>query len=486
MAPITKNSNGNLLTYLNRKEGRIPIAKNTDSEGRKTVRVLDGEGNEIGMTYPRRAAGLVKKGRAYYMNDFIIRLNMSDATLPDGRQRSEVMKMDNHITIDSTRKETENQILKLYFEPRKWSFNQTCKDNVGNRSFMTGPDGVLAEGYMIGNWSHAWTEIVSETLLLPKNTDCSFTFWLNGGENDRNDEVCRFEVIFNNNFEQRLNYNLNRNYIRPVKKLNGWELYEIPFRTENNEYTELRFVAQRAYLTILAARDVSEYADLPDTVDPFEGERPQRHNIIFSDGFPTNSWYSTKALQEAHGMQDAANSASQRNENTNRQNGSWENAEIHITDSNACRLGASAAASVKEIFNAVKRGKYASAEDFEDLVENKGEMARGIMENALQNLENELQQITNEFQASANTRLNAISSSLDALSSTCDMLENLDVESLADNISISIRHGDDDEEELEDILSDAADSISDMADELRGSIEEIADRIEEIRDSLSI
>lgn len=461
MAPITKNSNGNLLTYLNRKEGRIPIAKNTDSEGRKTVRVLDGEGSEIGMTYPRRAAGLVKKGRAYYMNDYIIRLNMSDAILPDGRQRSEVMKMDNHITIDSTRKETENQILKLYFEPRKWSFNQACKDNVGNRSFMTGPDGVLAESYMIGNWSHAWTEIVSETLLLPKNTDCSFTFWLNGGENDRNDEVCRFEVIFNNNYEQRLNYNLNRNYIRPVKKLNGWELYEIPFRTENNEYTELRFVAQKAYLTILAAKDVSEYADLPDTIDPFEGERPQRHNIIFSDGFPTNSWYSTKALQEAHGMRDA-------------------------TDSNACRLGASAAASVKEIFNAVKKGKYASAEDFEDLVENRGEMARGIMENALQNLENELQQITNEFQASANTRLNAISSSLDALSSTCDMLQNLDVESLADNISISIRHGDDEEEELEDILSDAADSISDMADELRDSIEEIADRIEEIRDSLSI
>ncbi|MDE6063575.1 MAG: hypothetical protein K2G20_03175, partial [Lachnospiraceae bacterium] len=169
------------------------------------------------MTYPKRAAGLVKKGRAYYVNDFIIRLSMSDAMLPDSKQKSEVMKMDNRIIIESTNNETENQVLKLYFEPRKWSFNKACEDNVGNRSFMTGPDGVLAEGYMLGDWSYHWTEIVSETLLLPKNTDCSFTFWLNGGENDRNDEVCRFEVVFNNDYEQRFTYNLNRNYIRPVK-----------------------------------------------------------------------------------------------------------------------------------------------------------------------------------------------------------------------------------------------------------------------------
>ena len=472
---------------MNRKEGRIPIAKNTDSEGKKTVRILDAEGNQIGLTYPRRAAGLVKKGRAYYMNDFIIRLNMSDTTLPDGRQKSEVMKMDNHIMIDNTGKETENQILKLYFNPRRWSFNKDCRDNVGNRSFITGPDGVLAESYMLGNWSAAWTEIVSETLLLPKNTDCSFTFWLNGGENDRNDEVCRFEVIFNNNHEQRLTYNLNRNYIHPVKKLNGWELYEIPFRTEDNEYTQLRFVAQRAYLTILAAKDVSAYADLPDTVDPFEGERPQRHNIIFSDGFPTNSWYSTKSLQEAHRKQDAVNQALQKATGPSGQN-SWGNAETHTADSDTDQLGASAAALVKEIFDCVANGNYDSAEDFEDIVENKGEIIRGIIENALQNLQGTLQQIADEVQISASARLDAISANLDALSSTCDILEDLDVDSIADNIRAEQRNEDEDEEDedMEDILSDAADFMSDIADELRDNIEEVADRLEEIRDSLSI
>lgn len=467
---------------MDRKEGRIPIAKNTDSDGRKTVRVLDGKGDQIGSTYPRRAAGLVKKGRAYYVNDFIIRLSMSDASLPDSRQKSEVMKMDNQITIDSTNRETGNQVLKLYFDPRKWSFNKECKDNVGNRTFITGPDGVLAESYMIGDWGAHWTEIVSETLLLPKNTDCSFTFWLNGGENDRNDEVCRFEIVFNNDYEQRLIYNLNRNYILPVKKLNGWELYEIPFRTQDNEYTQLKFVAMKAYMTVLTAKDVSAYETLADIVDPFEAERPQRHNIIFSDGFPSKCWYSTQTLQKTHEKQNAAN--------PDGQNGSpypplppqvSQNPEMHMPDS----YGTSAAISVKQIFDAIRVGKYASAEDFEDVVMNKSEIMRGITENALHNLQNALQQISNEFQTSVGIRLDAISASLDALSSTCDMLEDFDMESLADNISI--RHGNDDEEEdLEDILSDAADSISDMADELRDDIEEIADRLADIRESLSI
>ena len=70
--------------------------------------------------------------------------------------------MDNRMI--NTNNETE--VLKLYFEPRTWSFNDDCEHNVGSRSFMVGPDGVLAESYMIGDWWYHWTEIVSKTLLL--------------------------------------------------------------------------------------------------------------------------------------------------------------------------------------------------------------------------------------------------------------------------------------------------------------------------------
>ncbi|MDE6728988.1 MAG: hypothetical protein K2J80_13795 [Oscillospiraceae bacterium] len=201
--------------------------------------------------------------------------------------------MDNNIIT----KEEKQSYNVLYFNAREWSFNKACEDNVGSRSFMNGPDGKLAEAFTIGNWDWDWTEIRTKQLVLAKNTQYLFTFWLNGGENDKGDEVCRLEVIFNSDYESRYTYNLNRSFIRPVKRLNGWELYEIPFITGDNEYTELRFVAQRAYMTVMAAKDKSAYDELSDTVDEFEDIRPQRHNIVFNDGWPTNTWYATKALR---------------------------------------------------------------------------------------------------------------------------------------------------------------------------------------------
>ena len=269
---------------------------------RQTITVQSQEGENIGLTYPRRAAGLVRKGRARFVNDNTIRLTgVSDAT------HTEDIKMDNINTLNENKNAP--QVNRLLFNAREWSFNKDCqKSNVGNRSFMQGPDGNLAEAYTIGNWGYNWTEIVTKQLILPKNTTHTFTFWLNGGENDKNDEVCRFVVVYNNDCENCYTYNLNRNFIKPLKKVNGWELYEIPFITGDNEYTQLRFAAMRAYMTVLSAKPAEAYADLPDTVDEFESERPQRHNIVFADGWPTNEWYSTRALRQKYGSGTAANS----------------------------------------------------------------------------------------------------------------------------------------------------------------------------------
>ncbi len=266
-----------------------------DASAHQTVTVLSQDGEFSGLTYPRRAQGLVKKGRARYVNDNTIRLNgVSDAVI------TEDIKMDNINTLNETKSTQEQPVNRLSFNAREWSFNKDCKNNVGSRSFMQGPDGKLAEAYTIGDWGYNWTEIVTKQLILPKNTTHTFTFWLNGGENDKNDEVCRFVVIYNNDCENCYTYNLNRNFIKPLKKVNGWELYEIPFITGDNEYTQLRFAAMRAYMTVMTAKPKEEYADLPDSVDEFESERPQRHNIVFADGWPTNEWYSTRALREKH------------------------------------------------------------------------------------------------------------------------------------------------------------------------------------------
>ena len=273
------------------------MTKNTSNAEKLTVTVLSQDGKPAGLTYPRRAAGLVKKGRARFVNDNTIRLNsVSDAL------NTEDIKMDNNInTLNENKAFAQNEqqpVNRLFFNAREWSFNKDCKNNVGSRSFMQGPDGIISEAFTIGDWGYNWTEIITKSLILPKHTLHTFTFWLNGGENDNNNEVCRLEIVFNNDWENRYTYNLNRSFIKPLKKCRGWELYEIPFITGDNEYTQLRFVAQRAYMTVLNAKPASEYADLPEILDEFEGERPQRHNIVFDDGFPTNTWYSTKALRE--------------------------------------------------------------------------------------------------------------------------------------------------------------------------------------------
>ncbi len=279
-----------------------PIEKNGNYESKCTVRVFDKNGAEIGSTYPRRAAGLIKKGRAQFVNDFDIRLTASDVS-----DNTEEIKMDNNIINNVS----ETKVNRLYFNPREWSLLNSGDNKGGYRTFINGPDGELSESFIIGDWGWNWTEIGSKTLMLQKNTRYEFVFWLNGGENDQNNETCQFAVLFNNDYDNRLIYNLNRNYIKPLKKANGWELYKIPFVTGDNEYTQLRFMAMRAYMTVMSAGDPEAYADLQDTVDEFEGKRPQRHNIVFSDGWPMNVWYSTENLRNNGGMKDNASSSVQ-------------------------------------------------------------------------------------------------------------------------------------------------------------------------------
>lgn len=262
----------------------------------KNVIVTDEFGTQIGVTYPRRAKGLVKKGRAVYVNDFTIRLS----THCPPANKEDIFNMKT-----------------IYFNAREWRFNPKVARNVGERSFITDLEGGLSECYMIGDWKWNWTEICTKYMKLEKDSDYTFIFWLNGGERDDNAEVCQLQVVFTNGDDEetqyedwanrgiskeewnnRLIYKLNRSFIKPIKKVRGWELYEIPFHTENKEFTQLRFVANGAYMTIMPAKDKEYYAEWQDELDPFEGQRPQRHNMVFEDGWPTNTWYATKNLAQ--------------------------------------------------------------------------------------------------------------------------------------------------------------------------------------------
>lgn len=368
-----------------------------DAQAKQTIRIFTADGEQIGTTYPKRAKGLVAKGRARYVNGSDICLIVSEVT-----DITEEPKMDNNITTNATAAQATEIVNKLYFSAREWHFNPDCEGNVGNRSFMQGPDGIINEAFMIGNWGWNWTEIVSGQLTLPKDTLHTFTFWLNGGENDRNNEVCRFEVVFNNDYENRYTYNLNRNFIKPLKKVNGWELYEIPFRTGNNEYTQLRFVAQGAYMTVLAAKDVPEYAELPDTIDPYEEYRPQRHNIVFNDGWPNNTWYSTQRLEATHSPSKAAAQAPQNTADMIVQESRDTSSIDEITDaiediqSSINDLHEFDFTELREqLKNALAGNQFLSADDVQEIIKNAMTDAESSIIIALNELNSSLEELNN-------------------------------------------------------------------------------------------
>lgn len=278
----------------------------------KNVTVTDANGNYIGTTYPKRARGLIKNGRALFVDDCTIRLS-ADAEPSDTYHTSEVTQMNT-----------------IYFNPRNWSFEQTQYNSQNSflfshtgsmsrgtgytqpvraeRSFISDFDNGLVESLMFGHWDAPAVTAVSSELFLTPDTAYRFVFWLNGGENDKSSEICQLRIIFSGSPEDCYTYNLNRNYIKPLLHRDGWELYSIPFQTPAVSSamqgtsepaptiaTRLAFVAGNAPMAVKPAKEPEAYADWKDAPDAFAGQRPQRHNLVFEDGWPSISQYGGKS-----------------------------------------------------------------------------------------------------------------------------------------------------------------------------------------------
>lgn len=238
----------------------------------------------------------------------------------------------------------------IFFNAREWKPSKDCEKTVATRSFISDPFGSLTEAYTVGDWNWNWSQIETKDLILEKNTDYEFVFWLNGGENDRSCEVCRFEIIFDNDYENRYVYNLNRNYIRYIKHYKGWYLYSIPFNTEQACYTKFHFIAQSAYATIMKANPVESYNELPEDFPP-EGV-PQRHNIIFSEGFPRNSWWSNLVFSDLH------------------KNNSEQKREIHINGADLSGLeGLSELSTLGDRISQAMQGKFGNADKYNQIAQ---------------------------------------------------------------------------------------------------------------------
>lgn len=240
----------------------------------KNVKVTDKTGNLIGTTYPKRARGLVKNGRAEYVSDCEIRLLITHA--------SAVLN-----EINDT--EDINMSKVINFNAREFKFDSTCTDNVGSRMFITDADSNV-EVFEIGDWNWNWTQIQS-IKRLEKNTDYVFRFEIRGGYNSTRDAISKVFIQFDDDWDNRYVYAIEKSLYKPLfsKKNQNGELirvYEIPFNTGNAETTSIVFVALHAVAMICPSLENEAYANLEDYTynDLWKNQKPNfdKSNINLS------------------------------------------------------------------------------------------------------------------------------------------------------------------------------------------------------------
>lgn len=226
--------------------GLTPIEKN--------VIVTDADGKEIGSTYPRRAKGLIKNGRAEYADDHTIRLKLTRA--PTADKATEELKMSK--VID--------------FNARDFGFDESCVStdggevNVGGRAFVTTQLG-NTEVWEIGDWRWSWSQIKCEKKL-EKNTDYVFRFSMEGGICSTDDAVTTAQIFPKDGWESRCSYTLDHNKFMPAvcKKCGDGLLrtFELPFNTGETEEWGIVLTSLHAVTRYFAPADTKLLEKLPD------------------------------------------------------------------------------------------------------------------------------------------------------------------------------------------------------------------------------
>ena len=162
----------------------------------KNVIVTDEFGNKQGLTYPKRAKGLIKQGRAEFVGENKIRLFYKQNNLLSSLINMEDDIMSEFDNFDN-KENSEKTVNKLYFNAREWSFNPDCATNKGERTFVTDFEDNLIESYTVGDNSANTTEIMTKQLVLKKNTEYVFTFWIKQTSFKKFDTTCQLQILYN-------------------------------------------------------------------------------------------------------------------------------------------------------------------------------------------------------------------------------------------------------------------------------------------------
>ena len=427
----------------------------------------------------------------------------------------------------------------ILFNPRNWSFDQMQSNNQGNfgygrnnsfsqsfpaeRSFINDFDGSLVESLLFGDWNTSYARAVSKELSLLPDTEYCFVFWLNGGENDKNTEICRLQIAFGGNWEDCYTYKLNRNYIKPVLHKDGWELYSIPFRTpvaytpagfgtvssgfgtavsgstvstgatgtdtvaqsgNSNTaptvVTHLAFVVGVAPMALKPAKEPEFYADWEDEPDEFASERPQRHNLVFADGWPSISQYggdkySTEALR--------AKKARRMAEASPQSTGNAHNGRIDLNT-----VDWSKPAEVQKALDTLSEGIREQATSLEEHLDEVSDFIEDLQARC-EGLRNKAEEVGEQIGVASKSfgktvdlsvRVSALENELNALNVQADTLF---VRFGAGDLDI-LKQGmsDDAAESFLGFLESELDTLENQADDIEGKLDDIEEMLESIED----
>jgi hypothetical protein len=244
----------------------IPITKN--------ITVLSPDGTRLNDTYPKRARGLLNKGRASVTAPDTITLTFRPPGTEDFMKNSidkpaeaseiaaegQAIDVVNEVQTDEIIPDAQALVNRyrgiiIEFEPRKWKPNPDIQtNNKTNRSYFTAENGELRELWQLGDWNWNWSEIITGDMRLETNTEYRIIFWLKDGKNlDGRDCVCRLEITFDGDYENRNIYDLSKGFVKPLLTKDEWMLFCIPFNTGGSERFTLRFAAQHAPIFVKPA-----------------------------------------------------------------------------------------------------------------------------------------------------------------------------------------------------------------------------------------
>lgn len=240
----------------------------------KNIIVLDELSNHSGTTFPKRARGLVKNGRAEYVDDHTIRMKNTHAPA---------------ILTDILNNMEDKTLSKVIdFNARDFRFDETNQGvNSGSRMFITDMFDKACEVFEIGGQG-SWTQICSDKVL-ERETDYLFRFGIMNMNNSVfGDSTSQFILVPDDNWDDRFVFNLTNDQFKPtaIKKWNGkdFRLYEIPFNTGHIENYRFVIVEHMTSARIFPIRELEAYSSLEDsTGESSRFTKPNFDNINFDN-----------------------------------------------------------------------------------------------------------------------------------------------------------------------------------------------------------